>query len=127
MHLLLDTHALLWWLEDSPRLGPDSRARIADTRSRVFVSAASGWEISIKRAAGKLDAPHDIDGVLDSLGFERLAMTFRHGERADSLPPLHRDPFDRMLVAQAREERLILVSADARVREYDVESMDASA
>lgn len=74
------------------------------------------WEISIRRAAGKLDAPHDIDGVLDSLGFERLAMTCRHGERAGSLPPLHRDPFDRMLVAQAREERLILVSADAEVR-----------
>jgi len=124
MHLLLDTHVLLWWLDDSSRLGPTGRARIADPRARVFVSAATGCEISIKRALGKLRAPADLDAVLDRAGLERLAITFRHGEAAGDLPPLHRDPFDRMLVAQARLERLALVTADEAIRAYDVETID---
>jgi len=124
MHLLLDTHVLLWWLGDSPRLGPASRTRMADPRARVFVSAATGWEISIKRALGELKAPADLDALLDRAGFERLAITFHHGEAAGDLPPLHRDPFDRMLVAQARLERLALVTADEAIRAYDVETVD---
>ena len=124
---LLDTHALLWWLSDDARLGARSRARIAEPNVRVLVSAASGWEISIKRALGKLEAPGGIGDMLGELGFEPLGIDFAHAEAAGALPPPHRDPFDRMLVAQARVERLVLLTADDKVMAYDVDTADASA
>lgn len=123
---MLDTHVLLWWLSDDPRLGPRSRDLIADERNEVYVSAASAWEISIKKALGKLSAPDDLDAVVEEEGFARLPISFFHGERAGALPDLHRDPFDRMLVAQAQAEGLDIVTGDERVAAYAIRTLDAS-
>lgn len=125
--LLLDTHVFLWWLENNPRLGLQARAAIADGGNRVFVSAVSGWEIAIKRALGKLEAPDGLDAAVSEKGFTHLSIAFAHGERAGALPPHHRDPFDRMLIAQAQIEGLELVSADARVSLYVVNRLAADA
>lgn len=95
MRLLLDTHALLWWLADDPQLGAASRARIMDSANTVFVSAASAWEFEIKRATGKLEAPDELAATIDSNGFEPLPMMLAHAIRAGRLPPHHADPFDR--------------------------------
>lgn len=124
--LLLDTHALLWWLADDPRLGPKARAVIADERNEVYVSAASAWEISIKKALGKLEAPDDLDGIVDEEGFEKLAITFFDGEAAGHLQLLHRDPFDRMLVTQAQAGGLEVVTRDQIIGHYGVPTVDAS-
>jgi PIN domain nuclease of toxin-antitoxin system len=123
--LLLDTHVLLWALADPGRLSETSRAAIADPRHAVLVSAASGWEIEIKRALGKLTTPPDLDEQLRSRRLLELPIRLRHTAALRTLPPLHRDPFDRMLVAQAIVEDLVLVTADAQVRAYPVRTMPA--
>ena len=123
--LLLDTHTLLWWLADDPQLGSRARARIEDERNTVFVSAASAWEISIKKALGKLEAPDNLDSFVEDEGFSKLAISFFHGEKAGELPPLHRDPFDRMLIAQAQAEGLDIVTRDAMIAKYGVKTIDA--
>ena len=123
--LLLDTHTLLWWLADDPRLGPHTRTLIADGANEVYVSAASAWEISIKKALGKLKAPADLDSVVQDEGFAQLEISFFHGEKAGELPPLHRDPFDRMVIAQARVENLTLVTRDPRILKYEVALLEA--
>jgi PIN domain nuclease of toxin-antitoxin system len=122
--LLLDTHAFLWWLADDPQLGERARKAVADQRNQVFVSAATGWEIAIKRAAGKLDAPDNLDAMVEEAGFEHLP-TFFHGEQAVALPLHHRDPFDRMLVAQAQAEGLIIVTKDLHIPLYGVRTLTA--
>jgi len=124
--LLLDTHTLLWWLADDPRLGEKARALIADATNQVFVSAASAWEISTKTALGKLDAPSDLDNVVEEEGFDKLSISFFHGQRAGSLPSIHRDPFDRMLIAQAQTEGLDIITADETIRKYGIKTFDAS-
>lgn len=118
--LLLDTHALLWWLDDARQLGPRARRVIGDTRNEVYVSAVSGWEIAIKRERGKLDAPEDLGSLIEDEGFSPLPVTFFHGEQAGALPRHHADPFDRMLIAQARTEGLAIVTEDARMPQYGV-------
>ncbi len=124
--LLLDTHTLLWWLADDSQLGPDARILIADGANEVYVSAASAWEISIKKALGKLKAPDDLDSILDKEGFAKLGISFFHAEKAGELPPLHRDPFDRMLIAQAQAEGLDIVTNDAVLATYGLKTIDAS-
>ncbi len=124
--LLLDTHALLWWLADDPRLGHSARVLIADGRNEVWVSAASAWEISIKKALGKLDAPDDLQRIVDEEGFEQLAITFFDGEAAGRLQPLHRDPFDRMLVAQAMSGGFEVVTRDQIIAQYGIRTIDAT-
>ena len=126
--LLLDTHVLIWRLADDPMLGPRTRATIADERNEVYVSAVSAWEISIKRALGKLDAPEDLDleSILEDEGFEILPINFFHGEQAGRLPPHHRDPFDRMLIAQAQAEGLELVTNDGAFTAYGLLTVDAT-
>lgn len=124
--LLLDTHALLWWLADDPRLGESARALIADATNQVFISAASAWEISIKTALGKLDAPSDLDNVVEEEGFDKLSISFFHGQRAGALPNIHRDPFDRMLIAQAQAEGMDIITADETIPEYGIKTFDAS-
>lgn len=119
MSLLLDTHALLWWVAGET-LDPSVVARISDPGTLVAVSAASAWEIAIKRALGKLDFEGSFDALVREGGFEPLAITVSHAERAGALPPHHRDPFDRMLVAQAQSEQLTLVTRDAAFDPYDV-------
>jgi PIN domain nuclease of toxin-antitoxin system len=124
VRLLLDTHTLLWWLDGDRRLSARGRRLIADKTTEVLVSAASAWEIAIKAAAGKLpgalDVAADISGCLESQGFRPLEITVVHAQRAGGLPPLHRDPFDRMLVAQALVEGLPLLSNDAVFDAYAI-------
>ena len=119
MRLLLDTHVVLWWLTDDETLSAQVKESI-DTESEVFVSAASVWEIAIKQALGKLTGPPDLLDVLDRSGLLELPIRSRHAAEAACLPPLHRDPFDRMLVAQARREGLTLLSRDPHLQRYDV-------
>lgn len=118
--LLLDTHVFLWWRGEPSRLMPEVRNTIA-TADVVFVSAASAWEAGIKVALGRLDLPDTIEAGVLASGFEKLLITFPHAERAASLPLHHRDPFDRMLIAQAQVEDLILVTHDGLLKPYDVE------
>lgn len=119
MRLLLDTHVLLWWVEEDARLTDDVRSRLADPENTVVVSAVSAAEIAIKRAIGKLGgAPAPV--ILDEAGFDELPLTAGHATWLEGLPLHHRDPFDRMLVAQALAEGLVLVTVDEKVRQYDV-------
>lgn len=123
--VLLDTHVLLWWLMNDPVLGPEAREIIAEPRNRIVVSAATGWEIAIKRQLGKLTAPADIEAVVEDRGFAKLPISFFHGQQAGLLPPHHRDPFDRMLIAQAQAEGLELMTADPVFRLYGARLVDA--
>ncbi len=125
MRLLLDTHALLWWLADDPALSRSARDAIAAADSEVFVSAASAWEISIKTALGKLTAPSDLEHQLQSSRFEPLSITIAHGYAAGSLPRHHDDPFDRLLLAQAKAEDLVVVTRDRRFDLYGVGTLAA--
>lgn len=118
--LLLDTHLFLWWRGEPARLASTVRDSIA-TADIVFVSAASAWEASIKVSLGRLELPDTIEAGVLASGFEKLLITFSHAQRAGSLPLHHRDPFDRMLVAQAQAEGLILVTHDRLLEPYDVE------
>jgi PIN domain nuclease of toxin-antitoxin system len=120
MRLLLDTHALLWWLEDSVELSADARDRIADGSNEVVVSAASAWEMAIKQATGKLRVPDDLVAALEASVLATLPITFDHALRAGSLPPHHQDPFDRMLIAQAMIEGLTIVTRDPHFEPYGV-------
>ncbi|HET9894094.1 MAG TPA: type II toxin-antitoxin system VapC family toxin [Streptosporangiaceae bacterium] len=119
MRLLLDTHALLWWLADAG-LTDQARDAVADQANLVMVSAVSAWEISIKKAVGKLTAPDDLEQQIDEGGFAPLPITIRHGIAAGELPRHHDDPFDRMLIAQAVAEGLTVVTHDKRFADYDV-------
>jgi len=121
LRLLLDTHALIWALEAPRRLPGWLRAAIEDPENEVFASAASAWEIAIKQSLGKLPLPRaDFLETLHRSGLVELPITARHADGTRSLPPLHRDPFDRMLVAQAQAEGLSLVSRDPAIRRYQV-------
>jgi len=99
--LLLDTHALLWWLSDDPALKAEARQAIGQASNTIYVSAASAWEISIKKALGKLDAPNDLHGALLANHFEALPITTGHATSAGQLPRHHDDPFDRRYMATA--------------------------
>ena len=120
MRLLLDTNALLWWFADDPALGVPARAAIADPANATFVSSLSLAEIAIKQAIGKLRAPFISDDLIDEQGMSGLPFTSRHGRKVVELPLHHRDPFDRMLIAQALEEGLTIVTSDERFGRYGV-------
>lgn len=125
MRLLLDTHVLLWWLADDAQLGAEARAAIGEGEAHVAVSAASAWEIAIKQRLGKLRAPDDLAAQLARHRFVQLAVTVPHALRAGALPPVHDDPFDRMLVAQAEFEGLTVVTRDAAIGRYGVPTLAA--
>ena len=112
MRLLLDSHVVLWWLEDNAALGLECRRSIEDAAG-VFVSAVTPWELGIKRALGKLSMPEGLIDAVEASGFELVSISSDHAETAAALPLHHRDPFDRMLVAQAQLESLVLVTADS--------------
>jgi PIN domain nuclease of toxin-antitoxin system len=116
--LLLDTHVLLWWLQESPRLPRSAYEAINDPVNLAVVSAATVWEAAIKRNLGKLDSPDDLAAQLAAHRFTSLSVTVDHAEAAGALPRLHDDPFDRMLAAQAMAEGLTLVTLDRRLGEY---------
>ena len=124
MRLLLDTHALLWWLADEG-MTTEARDAIADPANIVAVSAASAWEISIKKALGKLAAPDDLEQQVQTGGFLPLPITIAHGVAAGQLPHHHEDPFDRMLIAQAHIEGLTIVTRDKRFDAYGVALLPA--
>ena len=124
--LLLDTHALIWWqARDPPILSTRAYDAIADPGNAVFVSAASVWEIAIKRALNKLEAPGNVLEAIEANGFRELPITAFHAEQAGSLPLYHTDPFDRMLVAQAQAEGLVLVTRDANIPRYGIRTLTA--
>ena len=118
MRLLLDTHVFLWWCADDSRLGEPERAAIRNGANEVFLSAASVWEMAIKQTLGRLEIPQPASAVAARLGIEPLPVSFEHAEATLQLPPLHRDPFDRLLLAQARVESVTLVTRDPQVRAY---------
>lgn len=121
MRLLLDTPVLIWAVSRPERLGARIRTALVAPGTTAFVSAVSAWEIAIKRALGRLGFPlEDFDRVLDEAGLEHLPVLAAHGIEAGSLPRHHGDPFDRMLIAQARVEDLVLVSEDVAYAAYDV-------
>lgn len=124
MRLLLDTHVVLWWSEGGRALRPSARRQIAEAEE-VYVSAASAWEVSIKVSLGKLVVPGPLMEAVAASGFAPLPIAFAHAEALKDLPPVHADPFDRMLVAQARVERLCLVTRDPWLEKYPVEVLRA--
>ena len=124
MRLLLDTHALLWWVADSSRLSKEAHRAIADETNDILVSAASAWEITTKHRLGRLPDAYmvasDVAGAIADQGFEELPVTVDDAARAGALPGPHRDPFDRMLMAQAMARNLVLVSNEPLFDRYGV-------
>ncbi len=121
MRLLLDSHVYLWWLADDARLSERARRAIADSRSIVHVSAATVWELAIKAALGRLDTGGaDLADEIAANGFVELPITARHAAQSGGLPRHHDDPFDRMLIAQAQSEELVLVTRDPAFGVYEV-------
>jgi PIN domain nuclease of toxin-antitoxin system len=116
--VLLDTQVVLWWLAEDPRLSETMRAHISDPSNQPVVSAASAWEVAIKQALGKLKLDGDLEDSVGRCGFRMLPVTFAHAVEVRTLPSIHRDPFDRMLIAQARVENLPLLTADRRLAAY---------
>lgn len=124
MRLLLDTHALLWWVLDADALSKKARKAISDFDNEVFVSAASAWEIAIKFRIGRLPEAdsfvHSLHENVRKLGFAELPISVEHAQRAGMLPGDHKDPFDRMLIAQAHAENLVLVSNEKLFDSYSI-------
>ena len=125
MKALLDTHAFLWWITDDPRLSSRMRELTGDSTNTLFLSTASGWEIAIKAQLGKLQLPDNLERyIADQLslnGFESLPIQLRHALHIYTLPDLHRDPFDRILVAQSQLEQLPILTVDPQIARYGVD------
>ena len=124
MRLLVDSHVALWWLEGNVSLGAKCLGLLVEA-DEVFFSAVTPWELGIKHALGKIVIPDGMGEALIASGFTALPVAVSHAEHAPRLPMHHRDPFDRMLVAQAQLEALVLVSADRALEAYDVRLLDA--
>jgi PIN domain nuclease of toxin-antitoxin system len=127
MKLLLDTHAFLWWVSDDPRLSDRAHRLVGDGVNEVFFSAVSAWEIVVKTSLGRLELQDDpdsfISGGVQANAFEVLPIHLNHALWVYQLPDLHRDPFDRMLVAQAKSEELAILTADRKVAQYPVDTI----
>ena len=121
MRLLIDSHAFLWWGESSPALGHTARSAIADPANEVLISIAALWELIIKASSGKLTLPADIETMVASQGFSLLSVGFDHLRRFGTLPRLHRDPFDRMMIAQALTEGIPIATGDRVFAAYGVQ------
>jgi PIN domain nuclease of toxin-antitoxin system len=123
---LFDTHAFLWWMDrDESKLPENAFDAIQDTASEVFVSVINAWEMAIKTSMGKLESPHDVTAAVEHYGFGVLPVLLPHAAAVRDLPLHHRDPFDRMLIAQARVEGLTLITTDPNMRRYDVPILPA--
>lgn len=125
MHLLLDTHVFLWWVYDDPKLGKSARDLILDADNTKFVSAVSAWELSIKTGLGKIRLDQPVSTFFTTYTsenyFEVLPISLTHIYKTEHLPPHHKDPFDRLLIAQAKAERLQMISADTAFDAYEIE------
>jgi PIN domain nuclease of toxin-antitoxin system len=125
VRLLLDTNALIWALIRPDRLSSAVTAAIRRPENAVFVSAVTGWEIGVLRIKRGLEFPDDLEGQMEAHGFRSLAVSMSHALSVESLPPIHGDPFDRMLVAQAQAEGLTIVTSDRLIRRYPVAVLPA--
>jgi PIN domain nuclease of toxin-antitoxin system len=125
MKALLDTHVFLWWINDDKRLSSFAPDVISDANNELFVSAATGWEIAIKAQIGRLELPgeaqHFVAEQLRINAFKPLPIGMNHALHVSTLPDLHRDPFDRMLIAQAQMENMPILSVDPNIRKYQIE------
>ena len=126
MRLLLDTNAVIWTLVSRERISPMAVDAIEDEANDVFVSVVSAWEIEIKAAKGRLKAPSDLQAALATQGFQPLAIGMRHAYCVESLPRYHRDPFDRMIIAQAHLEGMTIVTSDSEIKRYPIAVMAAT-
>ncbi len=120
MKLLLDTHVLIWWLSDARRLSQAEIDLITDSDNLIFVSAATAWEIAVKKMIGKLESPDDLPAALAVNNFLELPITIEHSQKLYQLPLHHNDPFDRIMVAQAMSEDLIFMTRDAKIALYNI-------
>jgi PIN domain nuclease of toxin-antitoxin system len=120
MKLLLDTHILIWWLSQEERLSQAEIDLITDSDNFIFVSAATAWEIAVKKMIGKLEAPDDLPAALAINNFLELPITIEHSQKLYQLPLHHNDPFDRIMVAQAMSENLTFMTRDAKIALYDI-------
>ncbi len=129
MKVLLDTHIFLWWISDNPRLGKETRKIVSNIDNQLFLSAASGWEIAIKAGLGKLEVADDICSFMFEQmrlnAITELPVLMNHTLHVATLPYLHRDPFDRLLIAQAQLERIPILTGDKQFRAYSVEIIEA--
>lgn len=121
MRILLDTHTLLWWLTDSPQLSTAQYEVIRNPANHIYVSAATTWEIGIKAALGKVTVPDNLSTVVLENRFTPLSITIPHTIHIASLPPIHKDPFDRILISQAIVEDLVIATADIEIKKYNVQ------
>lgn len=124
MNYLMDTHVLLWWLTDDPRLG--IRVRELLSTKPIWCSVVTPWEIAVKETLGKIELPPEFDEALGSAGFIRLDVSFDHIKELRTLPLLHKDPFDRLLIAQSISEELILITDDHQIHRYNLPAIRAS-
>ncbi len=125
MRLLLDTHVAIWFFEAPALVADEARQAIEDSGNRTYLSAASVWESAVKQSLGRISLPEALDVGAVRAGLEELPVTWAHGRAAATLPAIHSDPFDRMLVAQAIAEDLVLVTRDRLVAQYPVATMPA--
>jgi len=123
LRLLLDTHVVLWWLNDSAELSAEARNAIGEPENLVYVSAVSIWEIVIKRTLGKLGIPAKWADVLEEEPFRQLPLMWEHALKVRELPGIHSDPFDRLLVAQVKVEDLVLVTRDDTLLRYEITAL----
>lgn len=121
MRLLIDSHALIWWRADSPALGRAAHNAISDPLNEVLISVAALWELTIKQSSGKLVLPTDLETIVAEEGFAVLSISFAHLRRLETLPRIHRDPFDRMMIAQAIAEGIPIVTGDRVFAAYGVQ------
>jgi PIN domain nuclease of toxin-antitoxin system len=120
MKILLDTHILIWWLSEASRLSQTEIDLITDSDNFIFVSAATAWEIAVKKMIGKLEAPDDLPAALAVNNFLELPITIEHSQKLYQLPLHHNDPFDRIMIAQAISEDLTFMTRDAKIALYDI-------
>ena len=126
MNLLLDTHVLLWWLDDpNTLLSEQALAAITDPDNQIIISVVSAWEIAIKKALGKLESPENLEEMIADSEFELIPINYEHAWQVKDLPPHHRDPFDRLLISQAKAEHLMLVTRDSQLKAYDIPILEA--
>ncbi len=123
MKLLLDTAAFLWWIENPRKVPKDARAAIASPDNEVLLSIVSPWEIAVKASIGKLRTPGDLEAMLPDMGIELLPISLTHVAAVQALPFHHRDPFDRMLIAQARSEQAVVLTSDPMFAKYGVATL----
>jgi len=120
MNYLLDTHIILWWLTDPNQIAPKARKIISDRKQKIYLSSASFWEMAIKKSIGKLTLPNNILEILIQTGFELLPITTQEALSVADLPLLHMDPFDRMLIMQAKLNDLVFITRDEKLTDYPI-------